>query len=92
MPKYVASLLRLCGSIATVPPSPHHGQREEEMAHAHASTYAQQMKVAVKTGDEIHIDCGPFSVRMTFEEAASLAANLLNAVGATPVAEQELIA
>ncbi len=59
------------------------------MAHAHVSTYAQQLKVAVKMGDEIHIDCGPFSIRMEREEAAQLAVDLLNAVEAAPVDAQQ---
>jgi hypothetical protein len=63
------------------------------MAHAHASTYAEQPRVIVTLRDEIHINCGPFSIRMEREEAAQLAADLLAASAAAEAAradDQEL--
>jgi len=63
------------------------------MAHAHAITYADQPRVIVALGDEIHINCGPFSIRMEREEAVQLAADLLEASEAAEAAladDQEL--
>lgn len=56
------------------------------MAHAHASTYADQPRVIVALGDEIHINCGPFCIRMEREEAVQLAADLLEASEAAEAA------
>jgi hypothetical protein len=58
------------------------------MAHAHVSQYAEPIAVAVKSG-EIWAECGPFNFRLTREEAAQLAVDLLNAVEAAPVGAQE---
>jgi hypothetical protein len=61
------------------------------MAHAHTSQYATPVTVTAKDFSEVWVECGPFSFRLTREEAAQLAADLLNAVEATPV-EQEAAA
>lgn len=58
------------------------------MAHAHVSQYATPPIVELHD-DEIYIKVGPFSVRMQREEAAQLAADLLNAVEAAPVEAQQ---
>ncbi|MBW4049797.1 MAG: hypothetical protein HIU89_18320 [Proteobacteria bacterium] len=54
------------------------------MAHAHVSKYATAVTVEDNKG-EIWIAVGDFLFRMEKEEAAQLAADLLNAAGVTPV-------